>query len=444
VLGATVYVAADTQMGAYDIPTNEVATCHPGTPTSESNHYTCQPGYYTNANFGSSLPPGTYYWWLTFWHTDSSTFQTSLQISGPLKFTVPAPVPPTGVSLDAPADGETVYPPVTLTVDAPAQAAVQVYVSDQADHQPDGSPLGLTDYSCGGQTGDAGSYSCTDATSDIDFVPGETYYWWAVVTVSGTSWIYGPRSFTVADTTVTGSGGGGSIGGSAGGGGSGLGGGGGGGAGGGVTKPPKRTRTMFDAPSLHPAARYTGKSIRQTRLSAASYKLSKVIRLPKTVDVACWSVADWRTVSGDNPMTDGGYSTLAFWSPLLPHWINLSPGICRGIETLVHHRPKYPNRYTADAVETVTHEMMHAIGVNRQRFGNQAEARAECYGMQLSIILAVELGVPYSYADKLSKYNLENYRDRPPNYQDPVHCREGGPWDVYPKTPSPPWHSFPR
>jgi hypothetical protein len=79
--------------------------------------------------------------------------------------------------------------------------------------------------------------------------------------------------------------------------------------------------------------------------------------------------------------------------------------------------------------------MIHALGIER-------EAIAECYGMQLSIILALRLGVPYKYADSLAHYNLVNYAGQPPNYRDPSRCRDQGPWDLFKGHPSPPWHTY--
>jgi uncharacterized membrane protein YgcG len=423
VLNARVYVAANTQMDQYFIPVSELGSCTPSTPSGSANQYTCQPSYYSNANYGPTLPPGTYVWWLSYWHTDPGAFFPTLRISGPLSFTVPQPVAPSSTYLISPTDGATVSSPLTFRINTPAQATMHIYVGLTSDRQADGSPLGLTVYSCSGQTTDAGAYYCTDQTSTTDFIAGSTYYWWAVITVGDASWVYGPRSFSLSSGSSGGSGGGGSGSGS--------------GSGGGT-----RTRTLQDAPYLPSAARYTGRSVKQTRLSAAAYTLSKFMGAPKSIAIACWSTADWPSVSGDNPMTNGSYSTLAFWTPLMPHWVSLSPRVCGSMETLLHNRPAYPNRFTAGAVETVTHEMMHALGVDRSHFGAEAEPRAECYGMQLSIVLAIELGVPYGYANRLSKYNLTNYRLRPPSYQDPLRCRENGAWDLYPNTLSPPWHSF--
>jgi hypothetical protein len=119
----------------------------------------------------------------------------------------------------------------------------------------------------------------------------------------------------------------------------------------------------------------------------------------------------------------------------MPHWVQLSAGVCRAMETLLKHRPLYPNVYTANAVEALTHETMHSIGIDN-------EAQAECFGMQLSFALADNLGVPDAYSLRLARLNLQNYADRPPSYINASRCREDGQWDLFPNRDSPPWHSL--
>jgi branched-chain amino acid transport system substrate-binding protein len=189
-------------------------------------------------------------------------------------------------------------------------------------------------------------------------------------------------------------------------------------------------RDVYYAPYLPKADRFTGESILQTRLSDAAYRLSRFIGSPKTIDVACWSRWDWPKVADDDDI----YSTFGFWMGDMPHWVHLSPETCRGIETLLHNRPAFPNAFTADAVQTLSHEMMHALGVD-------SEAEAECLGMQVSAVLAQDLGVPKHYALRLSHLNLENYADLPPEYIDRKRCRENGVWDLREDAPSPPWHA---
>jgi hypothetical protein len=119
----------------------------------------------------------------------------------------------------------------------------------------------------------------------------------------------------------------------------------------------------------------------------------------------------------------------------MPHWINLSPDVCRGLETLLYHRPRYPNRIIAFDLSTVTHEMVHAMGVRN-------EAMTECFAMQLSIVMALNLRVPVAYSVRLARLTLMNYFAHPSGYIDTLRCQENGSWDLFPSRPSPPWHDF--
>jgi hypothetical protein len=172
--------------------------------------------------------------------------------------------------------------------------------------------------------------------------------------------------------------------------------------------------------------------VKQTRLSAASYAITKLAGRPKALAVICWNAIDWPEISGDPG--DSYYALLGFYDPAMPHIVNLSPTICRGIETLLYHRPAYPNRILANAVDTVTHEMIHAIGITN-------EAMTECFAMQVSETMALELGVPAGYAAQLAHLTLANYPLHPARYIDTYRCREGGAWDLQPSRPSPPWHT---
>lgn len=424
----SLYVSTDTQMSGSYYPAHGIGSCTGALfgdfkSTGVANYYSCTPSSYSSTSYSSKLAPGTYYWWLTWYHADFSLPVSSwYHISGPFKFTVPQPVAPSNTYLVSPSDEAAVTLPPTFTISAPAAATVHIYVSLGSSQLSDGSPAGLTVYSCGGATSNAGQYYCTD-TSTAYYQPGETFYWWAVIDVSGTNWIYGPRSFTIANVTSGGSGG--STG-------SGTGGCSGcsGGAGSSANNGP---HTIEDAPLLPASAHFSGKSVKQTRLSSASYKLTKLLGAPKSIAVACWNAIDWPGISGDSG--DGYYTTYGLYDPLLPHWINLSPTVCRGIETLLYHPPRVPNTILATDVDTVTHEMVHALGYT-------SEAQTECYAMQLSIVMAYELGVPPGYSSELARLTLGNYLLHPPQYIDTFRCREGGAWDLFPGHPSPPWHDY--
>jgi hypothetical protein len=418
---AEVYVTTDGQYDSNYYPLHQVGDCFSFTPTGNENAYTCQPIYYsTSASPDStSLPPGTYYWWLRFYHQDPGSYFSSVHISGPIQITVPQAVAPPGAGPVSPFDGATVSTTTpTLRIHATASSSYHIYVSSSSQHNRDGSPLLDTAYHCSGAASVDSDYICT--VDQYALQQGHTYYWWMTLAVGDNGWIYTARQLTISSPPPSGGGGSG-----------------GGGGGGGSSGP----HTEADAPLLPTSAHFTGASIHDSRLSQASYGLSKYVGAPKMVAVACWSDADWSNIGGD--ANDGLFSTLAFWDPLWPHWIQLSPGICRGIETLLYHRPASPNAALADSVETATHEMMHALGVTRQRFGMTAEAIAECYGMQLSVVMANDLGVPWSFNKKLARLNLINYAFRPPAYRNIYACREGGTWDLFPKEPSPPWHDFP-
>jgi hypothetical protein len=417
---AEVQVASTSEMTSFSSPVHPLGYCSPTTSFGEPNKYTCQPSYYSTASFTDSLPPGTYYWSMSFYRQDPGQPYATPHISGPFPFTVAEPTPPVGAGLVTPADTATVGLPLTLTVHAPGSATVHFYVSDDPTMNDDGTPVGSTLAECDIETSVEGDYDCTDDGSLLD--AGSTYNWWVVIdTADGGSWIYDPRSFTVKAAS-------GGSGGSSGGGGA-------GGGGGGVPAP--NLRDLTDAPTLPSSPHFKGRSVKQSRLSASAYKLTKVLGLPTRIAVGCWSPPDWANVSGDSG--DGVYSTLGFYTGLMPHWVQLSPRVCGSLETLLYHRPAYPNRFTANAVETLTHEMMHALGVRGQ---SDSEAKAECFGMQLSITMAYELGVPAHYGARLAHLTLENYSSRPARYRNYSRCRENGAWDLYKGLNSPPWHDF--
>jgi hypothetical protein len=398
-----VTVADNPDMTGYE------GSCFPSTPFSEPHKYTCQ--------LLTTLRPGTYYWTFSWWKDDNcqtffgSTYcYTQQHTTAPFSFTVVPPEPPSNAGLTTPYDGAVVASPPVFTVQTPVGSVIHIYVANSAARLSDGSPAGFPLYSCDGTATSTSTY-CTDNDAAL-LTPGQNYYWWATIEVAGTPWIYGPRSFRLRQpNTPTG----------------------GTGTAGGKGASTGTTHDASYAPYLQSSNHFAGSSVRNSRLSDAAYSLSKILGVPKTIAVACWSANDWPNVSGDSG--DTIYSTLAFWSPLMPHWVHLSPAVCRAMETLLYHRPQYANRITANAVQTLTHEMMHALGIRN-------EAMAECFGMQLSIILAVKLGVPYQYANSLSHYNLTNYRNRPPNYINTSNCREDGTWDIFKGHDSPPWHTY--
>ncbi len=398
---AQVYVSTSTALQSDGTPADEVGSCTPTTPFGEPGKYTCRPGSYGNNNDADALPAGNYYWFLSYQATDADHPFGTTVVSGPFGFTVTAPTQPTGVFQVSPADGAATSATPTLSYHVPANVPVDVYVSESPDHLDDGSPP-APDAHCSATAQQGGTSSCA-VPAAAGLRPGATYYWWLVVAQDDSTWISPARSFTIRTAPV------------------------GGGPGGGAA------HALSDAPYLPSSAHFTGPSVKQTRLSKAAYGLSKLIGAPKTIAVACWGTADWQAISGDNP--ENFYSVLGFWAPAMPHWLQLSPRICNAMETLVYKRPRYANRFTANAVDTLTHEMIHALGVRN-------EAATECYAMQLSWVSAENLGVPASYAYSLSRLTLANYGFHPPSYVDRADCREDGALDLFKGRPSLPWHNF--
>lgn len=174
--------------------------------------------------------------------------------------------------------------------------------------------------------------------------------------------------------------------------------------------------------------RWTGASAKHRQLSAAAYRFSKWWGTPRLVAVACWSDREWPRVSG----RASADTTLGFWSGEEPRWLHLSPRTCRALQTLLTSRPRYANAILADAVSTLAHEMLHALG-------ETDEAQTECYAKQTTDVLAEFLGVPVRYREQLGRLTLGTLRDLPDEYRRPDVCREDGDWDLWPGKPSPPW-----
>jgi hypothetical protein len=403
---ATVYVATTNAMSSTGVPVNRLGSCTPSTPFGEQYKLTCRVGVYSGSST-RKLAPGTYYWWMTYTHKDIDHPLGTRQMSGPFQFSVIAPPEPQ-VSLLGPVSGATVQTSPTFRLSLPESVTATVYVSSSGSWNNSGLPNGTTLGQCAITSSTAGTYSCSDPAATRSMTGGRTYYWWAVVTTAdGGSWTFGPETFLYKPSST----------------------GGGGGAGG-----TARVHTRADAPYLPSVTRWTGASAKHKVLSAATYRFTKEVGHPRLLSIACWSDRDWPGVSlNDDPLS----STLGFFSPLQPRWIHLSPQICRSLQTLLTSRPKYPNRLIADGVDTLTHEMIHAA------FGVKNEALTECYSMQVTELMALDLKVPFTYAKRLGRLTLANYLDLPPKYIDRNRCSESGQWDLFPEEPSPPWHDFP-
>ena len=397
---ATVHVSSSPTFSSSGYPTVSGGSCIPSTPFGEPDKYTCKPSFYAPA-YESKLAPGTYYWWLSFWRNNPAEGPGSagMRVSGPFRIVVPAPTAPAQgtAGLVSPADGARVTSPTRLSVRAPAGSKLRIHASTSDEQMDDGSPVGLDHAGCEGEAVEEDVYWCE--FDDPLAADGDTYYWWAVIEAGGGSWTYGPWRITIGSRPAGGSGG----------------------------AAPARTR--FAAPNLPTVRRWKGASTKHQRLTQAVYQYSKSVGYPRRVAVACWSDRDWPTVSESaNP-----HLLYGFWSRLQPRWLHLAPRICRAMETLLTSRPVYPNVITANALSTVAHEMLHAMGIRN-------EAMTECFAMQTGDVLGWHLGIRGQYLRGLSRLFLAANRALPPRYRDAARCREDGAWDLAPGEPSAPWH----
>ena len=143
--------------------------------------------------------------------------------------------------------------------------------------------------------------------------------------------------------------------------------------------------------------------------------------------VYCWAPTDWPSVSGDDGT--GDTIELGFVQPLLhPGEINLSPQVCDGVDTILYDHRQLVSMRVAVGVDTLAHESMHLAGVRN-------EAQTECYAMQWTAITAYKLGGTYSFGRALASLLWRTYPSRePPDYYDAIRCRNGGAWDLQPRS----------
>lgn len=157
-----------------------------------------------------------------------------------------------------------------------------------------------------------------------------------------------------------------------------------------------------------------------------------------SVDVQCWSRADWnklheewRAYEGDRGGGREGLSnTLGYVRPGAPQFINLAPDVCSRLDLLLYKgkRPKAPVTQfeVARAVVTLTHEAIHSYGI-------EDESLAQCFGMQFVAPVATSLGTNARYARQLAA--ILWFKDWPTwagtEYYT-AECYDGGPLDLRP------------
>lgn len=157
-------------------------------------------------------------------------------------------------------------------------------------------------------------------------------------------------------------------------------------------------------------------------LAPALYKSLKDWRSAKMLAVACWAKDDWATLDTSQSETS---TTMAFWDPKTPRTLHLSPGICKLLDDAVSLTSVSAAR--AYALTTVTHEALHALGVKN-------EAQTDCYAVQMVPTLAKQLSLT-ARPSVWGSYAVKAARGAAPDgYWNSSKCRDGGKWDLLPRT----------
>lgn len=249
--------------------------------------------------------------------------------------------------------------------------------------------------------------------------PGRTYYWWLDFQrqdpgqTSPTARVSGPFSFSLAQPSAP------------------------------PTPPPAEdppveeppvdphvgvsTKTVAAAATLPNSVVFNGtRSIKHTSLTRLIYKTMKAFGLPRSLALACWNSADWRSVlaAEDDVPTLAGATLRGFWMSRMPRWLHLAPSVCTDVQALLSSRK--PNARRAGALNTVIHETLHAYGVRN-------EAQTNCWAVQLVPYFGLNIGMSVARSDYLGTLARNYVRAHAPRgYWNAARCRDGGAWDLFP------------
>jgi hypothetical protein len=175
--------------------------------------------------------------------------------------------------------------------------------------------------------------------------------------------------------------------------------------------------------------RFTGsRSIKHATLTRLVYRTMKQLGTPRQLAFACWNTRDWRAVveAEGAAAEDGEVSLAGFWLTRQPRWLHLAPRICSDVQGLLD--TKQVNARRAFALTAVIHETLHANGVYN-------EAATNCYAVQLVPFFGINLGLGSARAAYLGTLarNITR-RTAPSGYWNAQSCRDGGRWDLLPRS----------
>jgi hypothetical protein len=147
----------------------------------------------------------------------------------------------------------------------------------------------------------------------------------------------------------------------------------------------------------------------------------------RSVAARCFSNAsDWQAVANSPGRTEPFTGTLLGFAVISDDRIDLSPSVCRALDTL--DPPRRPSFSQILGVEVLTHESEHLHGPD----GIENEATTDCYAAQRMPITARLLGEPAATARRMARlyFRLGRFLLLP-RYRSP-NCRAGGPLDLTP------------
>jgi hypothetical protein len=147
----------------------------------------------------------------------------------------------------------------------------------------------------------------------------------------------------------------------------------------------------------------------------------------RDVTARCFSSsADWRAVANSPGRTEPLVGTLLGFAVISEDRIDLSPSVCRALDTL--RPPSAPSYFQILGVEVLTHESEHLHGPD----GIENEATTDCYAAQRMPTTARLLGESATTARRMATVYFRSERwDLPARYRSP-QCRQGGALDLTP------------
>lgn len=166
------------------------------------------------------------------------------------------------------------------------------------------------------------------------------------------------------------------------------------------------------------------------RLSTAAAKITG-----HATEVRCWSRADWERLDIEwQAWTSFTLADKIGYADPKNGRVHLAPKACASLVPFLYRnaRPKVgtiARQNLALAMVAVAHESHHVAGI-------ADEAKTECYAQQRIRPLARVLGASKDYAAGLAVFAWRVlYAPLPPSYKN-FACRNGGPWDLNPASPS--------